>query len=77
MAVYLHNRSLSKVFGSIIPYERLRGGPPDLLYLRVPGYRAWIFILKKKRANKLTKRAEEYRFIKYNFNIKIYLLYGV
>jgi hypothetical protein len=43
----------------------------------VSDYRAWVFILKEKRANKLAKRAEECRFIKYNFNIKIYLFYGV
>jgi transposase InsO family protein len=77
MAVYLHHRSPSKALGGITPYERLRGSPPDLSHLRVPGCRAWVFIPKEKRANKLAKRAEECRFIGYDFSTKIYLLYGV
>ncbi|GAA5828225.1 hypothetical protein JCM5353_003899 [Sporobolomyces roseus] len=66
-AVYLYNRTPSKVLDYETPYERYYGKKPELNHLKVWGCEAWLALPREGvyRVNKLQSRAVKGRFVGY------------
>ena len=76
MATYLYNRSPSRPLKGIIPFRARYRKKPNLLYLRVPSCRAYIYILKEKRQGKLADYSVRGYLVKYSVAPSLYKVYN-
>jgi transposase InsO family protein len=75
-AVYLYNRTPTKVQGWKTPYEKITGITPDLSHIRVFGCRAYIHVPKERRQlGKLGAKAQDLIFVGYIDGQKAYCLW--
>jgi hypothetical protein len=71
-ALHLYNRQPMQRHGWKTPTEIFLGNKPDVSYFRVFGCKAYVFIPKDQRANKLAPKAEEMVFLGYEQGSKAY-----
>ena len=75
-AVYLYNRTPTKVQGWKTPYEIITGVTPDLSHIRVFGCRAYMHVPKERRIyGKLGAKARNMIFVGYIDGQKAYRLW--
>ena len=74
-AVYLRNRSPTRIVVGMTPFEAFTGRRPSLGNLRVWGCLAYVHIPKQKRTGKLAPRSTPCIFVGYSQESKAYLLW--
>ncbi|CAH9075159.1 unnamed protein product [Cuscuta europaea] len=74
-AVYLSNRTPSRIVWNKTPEEAWSGTKPGIAHLKVFGSIAYAHVPNKKR-NKLDDKSEKFIFIRYDARAKGYKLYN-